>query len=169
MIRDRFCKVLQVAVGLLLLCPLSASAQFLLWDDFLDQLITELDAEGEEGLLEAENLYDDYIYLHANPVNINQADSTELQRLGFLADWQIEGIHHYIYRYGPLRSVGELMLIPELDYHTRQLLSYFVIFGEVPTDEDARDIWRSMLTQGRSELSSRLDIPFYTRAGYALG
>ena len=159
-------RMLQMAIGLLLLCPLSVSAQFLSWNDFLEELTAELEAEDEASLV-AENLYDDYLYLHANPININQADSTELQRLGFLADWQIEGIHHYIYRYGPLRSVGELMLIPELDYHTRQLLSYFVIFGEVPTDEDARDIWRSMLTQGRSELSSRLDIPLYTRAGYA--
>ena len=157
----------RVAMGLLLLCPLSASAQFLLWDDFLDQLITELDAEDEEGIVEAENLYDDYIYLHANPININQADSVELQRLGFLTDRQIEGIHYYISRYGALRSVGELMLIPELDYHTRQLLSYFVTFGEVSRDEDVSDMWRCMLTQGHSELSSRLDVPLYTRAGYA--
>ena len=166
-IRDCICRVQQVTMGLLLLCPLSASAQFLLWDDFLDQLVTELDAADEEGVLMHENLYDDYIYLHANPININQADSMELQRLGFLTDRQIEDIHYYIHRYGALHSVGELMLIPELDYHTRQLLSYFVTFGEGASDEDVRDTWRHVLTQGRSELSSRLDVPLYTRAGYA--
>jgi hypothetical protein len=32
----------------LLVCPLMASAQFLLWDDFLEQLTAELDVEGEE-------------------------------------------------------------------------------------------------------------------------
>ena len=166
-IRDCIRRVQQVTMGLLLLCPLPASAQFLLWDDFLDQLVTELDAADEEGVLMHENLYDDYIYLHANPININQADSMELQRLGFLTDRQIEAIHYYIHRYGALHSVGELMLIPELDYHTRQLLSYFVTFGEGASDEDVRDTWRHVLTQGRSELSSRLDVPLYTRAGYA--
>ena len=151
----------------LLVCPLMASAQFLLWDDFLEQLTAELDVEGEE-VMEVANLYDDYVYLHANPININSADSTELQQLGFLSGWQIEAIHAYIYRYGPLRSVGELMLIPELDYYTRQLLSYFVIFGEATQPKETlRETWHRMLTRGRSEVSSRLDVPLYQRAGYA--
>lgn len=160
-------RVPKILICLLLAFPLSVSAQFLSWDDFLEELTAELEAEDEAPLV-GENLYDDYLYWHANPININQADSTELQRLGFLADWQIEGIHHYIYRYGPLCSVGELMLIPELDYHTRQLLSYLVTFGEAARPkESVRDTWRRMLTRGRSELSSRLDIPLYQRAGYA--
>lgn len=151
----------------LLVCPLISSAQFLLWDDFLEQLTAELDVEGEE-VMEVTNLYDDYVYLHANPININSADSTELQQLGFLSGWQIEGIHAYIYRYGPLRSVGELMLIPELDYYTRQLLSYFVIFGKATQPKETlRETWHRMLTRGRSEVSSRLDVPLYQRAGYA--
>lgn len=157
-----------IIVLVLLVCPLTVSAQFPSWDDFLDQLSTELDVDGEEDVMGVENLYDDYVYLHANPININSADSTELLRLGFLTSWQIKGIHSYIHRYGALRSVGELMLIPELDYHTRQLLSYFVTFGEVArVHEDVRDTWRRMLTRGRSELSSRFDIPLYQRAGYA--
>ena len=152
----------KILVWLTILCPLSAAAQFISWDDFLEQLLLE-----KEAMAVQENLYDDYVYLHANPININQADSTELQQLDFLTDKQIEGIHYYIYRYGALRNVGELMLIPELDYHTRQLLSYFVTFGEPKEKEDARDTWRRMLTRGKSELSTRLDIPLYQRAGYA--
>lgn len=150
-----------------MLCPLSVSAQFISWNDFLEQLLMEAENEGEGDVAVLENLYDDYVYLHANPININQADSTELQQLGFLTDRQIEGIHYYIYKYGVLRSVGELMLIPELDYHTRQLLSYFVTFGELEEKGDVRDTWHRMLTRGRNELSTRLDIPFYRRAGYA--
>lgn len=154
----------KILVWLLLAYPYAASAQFLSWDDFVEQLLME--TEGEESISEIELLYDDLIYLHANPININRADSTELMQLGFLTNKQIENIHYYIYRYGALHSVGELMLIPGLDYHTRQLLSYFVIFGE-PEKESVRDTWRQMLTRGRSELSSRLDIPLYQRAGYA--
>ena len=157
-----------VLLGILLLYTLPSSAQFLSWDDFVEQLFVEAESEGEESVATAENLYDDYVYWHAHPININRADSTELLQLGFLTDRQIEGIHYYIYRYGALHSVGELMLIPELDYHTRQLLSYFVTFGPPEEKkEDALDTWRRMLTRGRSELSSRLDIPLYSRAGYA--
>ena len=157
-----------VLLCILMLCSLPTTAQFLSWDDFVEQLFVEAESEGEEAAAMAENLYDDYAYLHAHPININRADSTGLQRLGFLTDRQIEGIHYYIYRYGALRSVGELMLIPELDYHTRQLLSYFITFGEPEEKrEDARDTWHRMLTGGRSELSSRLDVPLYRRAGYA--
>lgn len=132
-----------VLLGLWLLCTLPTSAQFLSWDDFVEQLFVEAESEGEEALVAAENLYDDYMHWHAHPININRADSTELQQLGFLTDWQIEGIHYYIYRYGALRSVGELMLIPELDYHTRQLLSYFVTFG--PPEEKKDPLRHSLL------------------------
>lgn len=141
-------------------------AQFLSWDDFVEQHLMEADADEAGGVL-AGNLYDDYIYLHEHPININQADSVELQRLGFLTANQIEGIHYYIYRYGALRSVGELMLIPELDYATRQLLSYVVTFGECAEEKASfRETWHQMLTRGRSELSTRMDIPLYRQAGY---
>ena len=144
------------------------SAQFPSWDDFVEQLLTEVSDEGDESATIAENLYDDYAYLHAHPLNINSADSLELKRLGFLTDRQIENIHYYIYRYGAIRSVGELMLIPQLDYRTRQLLSYFVTFGEPRKEEQSpREKWYRILTKGRSELSTRLDVPLYQRAGYA--
>ena len=155
---------------LVLLCQgtsLVATAQFLSWDDFVEQHLMEADADEAGGILVG-NLCDDYIYLHEHPININQADSVELQRLGFLTASQIEGIHYYIYRYGALRSVGELMLIPELDYATRQLLSYVVTFGDLAEEKvSLGETWRQMLTRGRSELSSRMDIPLYRQAGYA--
>lgn len=156
----------KVWLYLLLLMPVRTVAQFTSWDDFVYQLLMDVDGDEVDATL-AENLYDDYMYWHAHPININQADSVELQQLGFLTDRQIEGIHYYIYRYGALHGVGELMLIPELDYHTRQLLSYMVTFGEVAEQQlTPRETWHQMLTQGRSELSTRVDVPLYMRAGY---
>ena len=153
---------------LLLLCPclaLTAAAQFPSWDDFVEQLLVEIDEEGAFG---SENLIDDYLYLHEHPININQADSTALLHLGFLTARQIEGLHYYIYRHGALHSVGELMLVPELDYRTRQLLSYVVTFGAPAEQQESRsDTWHRMLTRGRSEVSTRMDIPLYMQAGYA--
>ena len=159
-------------IGLILIACicniLPTAAQFSSWESFAEQLYVE--AAEHEGYEQSalESLYEEYCYLHAHPININSADSTELQALGFLAEWQIEGIHHHIYKYGAILSVGELMLIPELDYHTRQLLSYFVTFGPMePPQEPWQQRWRHMLTEGRSELTTRMDIPLYQRAGYA--
>lgn len=145
-------------------CMPPAAAQFPSWETFVEQLHIEYE-EGSQEMFES--VYEDFSYLHANPININSADSTELKSLGFLTDWQIEGIHCYIHRHGALQSVGELLLIPELDYHTRQLLSYFITFG--PLKEETvkwSKAWCHMLTQGRSELTTRLDIPLYQQAGY---
>lgn len=142
-------------------CVVPVMAQFASWDDFLEQLLLDGDAEGLH-----QNLYDDYVWMQAHPININRADSTQLQRLGFLTAPQIEAIHYHIYRHGAIHSVGELMLITELDYHTRQLLSYFVTFGPPEERPATRDTWQRMLTKGRSELSSRIDVPLYRRAGY---
>ena len=156
-------------IGLSLLayicCIPPLSAQFPSWGSFVEQLHMEVEEYGDETVLE--NLYEEYTYRHTHPININNANSTELQALGFLTERQIEGIHYYIYRYGAIRHVGELMLIPELDYHTRQLLSYFVTFGPLEqTKEPWKEQWRHMLTQGRHELTTRMNIPLYQRAGY---
>ena len=152
-----------LVLAALFCCWLPAIAQFPSWDTFIEQLHIEYEESGQETL---ENIYEEYAYLRANPININSADSSELESLGFLTATQIEGIHYYIHRYGKLHSVGELMLIPELDYHTRQLLSYFIAFGEASKGEDWRKEWKRMLTQGKSELTTRMDIPLYQRAGY---
>lgn len=146
-------------------CMLPSVAQFPSWETFIDQLHIEYEESNQEAF---ENIYNDYVYFHTNPININSADSTELKSLGILTDWQIEGIHYYIHRYGALHGVGELMLIPELDYHTRQLLSYFITFGPLPKEkEEWHEEWRRMFTQGRSELVTRLDLPLYQQTGYA--
>ena len=164
---NRLSKIV-LPVVLMMCAALPVSAQFPSWDDFVEHLLTEAGEDGEESGALVENLYDDYTYRHAHPININRADKEDLQRLGFLTDLQIEDIHYYIYRYGAINNVGELMLIPRLDYRTRQLLSYFVTFGEPEEKEhDPRKEWQRMLTKGRSELSTRHDIPLYRRAGYA--
>ena len=51
----------------LLLCTcfaLTATAQFPSWDDFVEQLLVE----SEEEATMAENLIDDYLYLHEHPI-----------------------------------------------------------------------------------------------------
>ena len=161
------CYRLILALAVCMSSMLPAIAQYPSWETFVEQLCSE--ARGNENITDnaIADLYEEYSYLHANPININSADSATLKSLGFLADWQIEGIHYYIHKYGGLQSVGELMLIPQLDYRTRQLLSYFVFFGPLEKKKDWQQEWHRIFTQGRSELMTRMDIPLYQQAGYA--
>ena len=63
----------------MLLYTLSASAQFLSWDDFVEQLFVEAEGEGEEALVSAENLYDDYMYWHAWKSRVRLTPEGELR------------------------------------------------------------------------------------------
>lgn len=139
-----------------------ARAQFLTWDDFLEQ---HFQAEETDDGTAWENFVEEMTALHEHPININAATKEDLMQFPFLTDGQIEEILFHIDYYGALHNVGELMLIPHLSYDTRQLLSFFVTFGEgvhhapTPTLKD----W---LTDGRSQAIVRTDIPLYKRSGY---
>ena len=72
-----------------------------------------------------ETAYETMSELAAHPLDINSATLEDLRLLPFLTEKEINDIAEYIYRYGPLRSMGELAMIKSLNYEKRQLLSYF--------------------------------------------
>ena len=69
--------------------------------------------------------------LEVNPININTATREELEQLPFLTAKDVEDISEYLYRYGPMKSLGELAMIRDLDYFKRRLLFYFTYAGDV--------------------------------------
>ncbi|MBR5963412.1 MAG: helix-hairpin-helix domain-containing protein [Bacteroidaceae bacterium] len=150
---------------LLTLCLWIASsgrAQFVSWDSFLERQAHN-DEAGEASFWE--NFAEEASYLHDNPININASAKEQLEQLPFLSPKQVEDILFYIDYYGPLHTVGELMLISSLDYDTRQALSFFVTFGEKPVERENPTL-HDLLTKGRQSLITRLSLPFYTRDGY---
>lgn len=130
------------------------------WQDMLHSWLTAEDAEesyGEETMELLENIAD-------NPINLNQVTREELEQLPFLTAQQVEGIMEYVYRYGPVRSIGELQMVTSLDYDTRRLLEHFVCIGEQP----ARSPWPKLsdvAKYGRHSLTLTGKIPFYQRKG----
>ena len=100
----------------------------------------------------------------ASPINLNQTTREELEALPFLSDTQVEQIVEYVYRYAPIRSIGELKMIASLDFHTRQLLEHFVYVGP----EKARRVWPKLSDvskYGRHRLVASGKIPLYSRKG----
>lgn len=148
---------------LLLLTALPLGAQKRDWQPYLDALNDVDDFQSMS--------WDDYEELFSQlaeqPLNLNTASREDLEQLPFLTAQQIESIQAYIYTHGPLKSMGELAMIPEIDYYQRRLLECFTMAADVPEKRTFRlaDIQKN----GRHELAAYGKIPFYEKRGDKAG
>jgi len=129
------------------------------WETYLRETMTQEDAESSEW----EQTYELLCELEDHPLDINTVTREQLEELPFLSAQQIEGIIEYQWRYGPLKSLGELQMVRQLDYVQRQLLSFFVRI-----DEEERDKFPSLQTitkYGQHELMGMSRVPCYERKG----
>lgn len=136
-------------------------AQMLSWDEFVEKIAT--DEEMTNG--DWENLLDDLVELHEHPYNINTVTKEELEELPFLDSEKIEDLLAYVYRYGPVRNLGELILIKSLSFEDRQYLSLFLYVGDIKKSYEQIKL-KSLLKDSRNELISTLKVPLYQRDGY---
>lgn len=90
------------------------------WEQFLYQLSELEDIESSSW----ESSFDLLCDLEENPININTASREDLEQFPFLTAKDIEDISEYLYRYGPMKSLGELVMIKDLSYYKRRLLFY---------------------------------------------
>lgn len=133
------------------------------WQQYLEDLSETEDFEGMTWETYEEELEE----LAEHPININTATTEDLQRLPFLSAEQIEEIEAYIYRYGAMKSLGELAMISNISWYQRQLLGYFVYAGEVK--ERHTPTLRQITHYGKHEVVGTMKIPFYERRGDADG
>ena len=138
-------------------------AQHYSWEEFVEKISVDEYDDGED----MSPLLEELAGLHEHPFNLNTATKDDLEQLPFLDADEIEEILAYVYRYGPMQSLGELMLIEELDYQTRQFLALFV-YVENPVEEKEKLRLKTLLKGGRHEVTSRLDMPLYKRDGYQI-
>ena len=129
------------------------------WNQYLNEVMTAEDAESASW----EETYDLLCELEQHPLDINQATREQLEELPFLSAQQVEGIMAYRHRYGPLKSMGELQMIRDLDYRQLQLLSYFIYVGEEP--EAGFPSLKSIAKYGKQEITATMRVPFYERKG----
>lgn len=151
-------KILSFFLCLIVVAPAVAQEQRS-WEELWSQWSTaeDIDSEGWEDTFEM--LTD----LEESPLDINTATREQLEQLPFLSSQQVEDIQEYIYRYGSMKSTGELAMIPSIDYTTRALLSHFIVCGEKTTAN--RLDWSKALRYGQHELMATGSIPFYERRG----
>lgn len=150
---------LLAAVVLLLFHTAAAAQERERWSDYLEELTAVED--GGEALWDG--IHDVLSYYADNPIDLNTVTREELEQLPFLTDGQIEQICEYVYRYGPVRTVGELAMIESLDSRRRKLLECFVRVGQGRDDRFPAP--REIVGGGRSSLLATAKVPFYDRRG----
>lgn len=121
------------------------------WERYLNQVMTAEDMASEEWQLN----YDLLCELEQHPININKTTREELEQLPFLSTQQVEALMEYMYRYGEMKSIAELQMIPEIGPQMRKLLECFVYVGEGP--KQTPRIKHELIANGR--------VPFYERKG----
>lgn len=129
------------------------------WEPLLSQMGNIEDTES----LAWESSYDLLCELEDNPLNINTATRDELEQLPFLSAKEVENISEYIYRYGPIKTLGELAAVKDLGYYQRRLLFYFVYAGEI--EKPLFPTLKNILKYGKHEFLATGKVPLYDRAG----
>lgn len=110
-----------------------------------------------------EDYEEDMEEMAQHPINLNTATREELSRFPFLSAQQVEDIQAYIYRYGGMKSLGELAMIPSISWQQRQLLGSFVY---VSTENVSHfPTLQNIARYGKHELVGMVKIPFYDRKG----
>ena len=131
------------------------------WEEVIEQWVNNQ----ESNSYQLENLIESLDELKENPLPINIATKEQLERFPFLSDQLIENILYYIYKHGPMLSDKELMLVKDMDQQTARCLKLFITFQQ-PDKEENKPTLKNILKYGKQELSTRVDIPVYTKVGY---
>lgn len=164
--RFRCLRSISAAVGLLVFllsvavtCPAHAQ-QAPPWEQYLDRVMNIEDVEEDDRTAIMDQLSD----LAEHPINLNRTTRSELEQLPFLTPQQVQDIVEYLYRYGPMKSLGELAMISSLDWDHQQLLRFFVRADGTPP-EQAPPSHSGLFAHPRHELVGAFELPFYERRG----
>lgn len=157
---NRLLKAILIACFSAILSVNNVSAQ-----EVLEEVAEQLINNDEENSYQWESLFEELSDWKEHPLNINSATKEQLERFPFLSDQLIENILYYLYKYGPMFSEKELMMVEDMNRQIVHLLKPFITFGQ-PEKEEYRPTFKQILKHGKQELSTRVDIPLYTKSGY---
>lgn len=102
------------------------------WMNMIEQLVMN----NENSSRSWENMVTDLEELKEHPIPINQATKEQLERIPFLSDQLVENILYYLYKYGPMLSDKELMMVEDMDIQTACCLKLFITFQHSDKEED---------------------------------
>ena len=104
-----------------------------------------------------EDLYESLLMLYQNPLNLNTANSYDLQSLYILSSIQIQNLQTYIQEKGKLITLYELQVIDGFDYATIERLKPFVTVNAKDALVDERPLLQRILEERNNYLISRYE------------
>lgn len=152
------------------LCAQWQSGAYMSWEEFLQEYVQSEENETDEAISADDLLWLENLANH--PMQINRVDRSDLQQLPFLSEQQIDSLLVYRQQRKGLLSLGELQFITGFDYFTRRYLSLFVRCDSFMLSTTIRlptpnpHTLKQLLTLGKHEIESRVDLPLYRRKGY---
>lgn len=91
----------------------------------VENIIEEIAISGEDEI-DYISLFDDLMFFIENPLNLNTATRSDLEKIQFLNDFQTEGILDYLRFSGKMQTIYELQLIDGFSIENIQKLLPFV-------------------------------------------
>lgn len=154
-----------LSIIMLLMLQLTAAAQASLsWEELFYDMMSA--AEDDDVAANWAVAYETLSALADAPMDINTATRQDLEQLPFLTAQQLDDIEEYRYRYGPMKSLGELLMIPSITPLCRELLSHFVTIGAAqPLGQRRLPKLADALSTAKQQLTAYSHVPFFTRRG----
>ena len=97
-----------------------------MWENMIEQLVVHDESDSSSW----ENMMEELTDLKEHPIPINIATKEQLSKLPFLSDQLVENILYYIYKYGPMLSDKELMMVEGMDIQIARCLKLFITFQQ---------------------------------------
>jgi len=131
------------------------------WSNLIEEIL-----ENTENQETTEKWQDILSELAENPIPINSASKELFERIPFLSESQIEALSYYIYRYGPLVNISELMLVEGMDEQTLRWLRPFVVLGKAESFPVEMPTLTKALKYGKQEIRMRFGRSLQRKKGY---
>jgi hypothetical protein len=112
-----------------------------------------------------QELYENYLQLIANPLNLNIAKAEDLRMLNILSAKQIESFFNHKTSYGNLVSVYELQTIPDFDLATIHKIIPYVFVAD-PKSRVDRSLLKRIIHEQNNYFIARYERTLETSAGF---
>jgi hypothetical protein len=130
------------------------------WEDnFSEQTETEWNESTEQW----RDLFDE---LSEHPIPINFASKEMLESIPFLSEDQTESLSYYVYRYGPVLNLSELLLVDGFDEQTLRNIKPFICLGDTIKKDETLKLPKSIIKYGKSEIQLSIGRVLQEKKGY---
>jgi DNA uptake protein ComE-like DNA-binding protein len=119
-----------------------------------------------ENGMNVEQLEERLTELVENPVSLNEASREQLENIPFLSAEQVESLSYYLYRYGPMKHLSELLLVEGMDARIMRWMKPFVRIEPVPEIPVDMPPMKKAWNYGVQELGLYLGSTLQKQSGY---